>query len=128
MEMEGELSGSFDEATSILKLDFMMRGQVISEMELKIKGNSMTGTAKSQFMTEGAGATVTGERISAPESSEPVMTSGRGGLLARMRYDSEERVYEIIRSGYDPGEMKAGDCGCGAVSDTRDAIAREAGR
>ena len=56
------------------------------------------------------------------------MTSGRGGLLARMRYAGEERLYEIIRSGYDPAEMKAGDCGCGINNDTRDAIAREAGR
>lgn len=128
MEMEGNLNGSFDAAKSTLTLELTMQGQMISEMTLKITGDSMSGKAESAFMPDGPGATVTGTRTSSPQVEDPVMTSGRGGLLARMRYAGEERLYEIIRSGYDPAEMKAGDCGCGINNDTRDAIAREAGR
>jgi N-acetylglucosamine-6-phosphate deacetylase len=128
MEMEGELNGSFDAAKSTLSLELTIQGQVISEMTLEISGSSMTGLAESAFMPDGPGATVTGKRTSSPEVADPVMTSGRGGLLARMRYSGEERLYEIIRSGYDPAEVKAGECGCGTNNDSRDAIAREAGR
>ena len=128
MEMEGDLSGSFDAAKSTLSLELTIQGQVISEMTLEISGNSMTGKAESAFMPDGPGATVTGKKTSSPRVEDPVLTSGRGGLLARMRYAGEERLYEIIRSGYDPAEMKAGDCGCGINNGTRDAIAQEAGR
>jgi hypothetical protein len=128
MEMEGDLSGSFDAAKSTLSLELTIQGQVISEMTLEISGNSMTGKAESAFMPDGPGATVTGKKTSSPQVEDPVLTSGRGGLLARMRYAGEERLYEIIRSGYDPAEMKAGDCGCGINNGTRDAIAQEAGR
>ncbi|HAW96394.1 MAG: hypothetical protein CMJ33_04900 [Phycisphaerae bacterium] len=134
MEMEGSLNGSFDAAKSTLTLELTMRGQVISEMTLEISGNSMTGKAESAFMPDRPAATVTGKRTSGPTTEESIfasgrgLTSGRGGLLARMRYAGEERLYEIIRSGYDPGEMKAGDCGCGINTDSRDAIAKEAAR
>jgi len=128
MEMEGDLNGSFDAAKSTLTLEFAIQGQVVSEMTLQISGNSMSGTAESAFMPDGPAATVTGKRTSSPQLEDPILTSGRGRLLARMRYAGEERLYEIIRSGYDPAEIRAGECGCGTNNETRDAIAREAGR
>ena len=128
MDMEGDLNGSFDAAKSTLTLEFAIQGQVVSEMTLQISGNSMSGTAESAFMPDGPAATVTGKRTSSPQLEDPILTSGRGRLLARMRYAGEERLYEIIRSGYDPAEIRAGECGCGTNNETRDAIAREAGR
>ena len=126
--MEGSLNGSFDAAKSTLTLELTIQGQMISELTLEISGDSMSGKAESAFMPDRPAATVTGKRTSSPRVEDPVLTSGRGGLLARMRYAGEERLYEIIRSGYDPTEMKAGDCGCGINNGTRDAIAQEAGR
>ena len=90
-------------------------------------------------MRPGTSTAVTGKRISGSdegteESAEgefiqvPVLRSGRGGLIARMLDQGDDRLIEMVRNGMDPAEIRAGECGCSGSDVVREAISKESAR
>lgn len=138
MDVQMNADGSFDKANSTLSLELSMEGNSVSEMKLVISGDTLEGSGESN-MRPGTSTPVTGKRISgsdegAEESAEgeflrvPVLRSGRGGLIARMLDQGDDRLIEMVRNGMDPAEIRAGECGCGGSDVVREAISKESAR
>ena len=58
----------------------------------------------------------------------PPVGTGRISTLARMLDAREDFLYELVRQGQNPNELRPGDCGCGEVVDAIDGLRRETGR
>ena len=58
----------------------------------------------------------------------PPVDGGRISTLARMLEAREDFLYELVRRGQNPNELRAGDCGCSDIADAVDMLGTEARR